>query len=357
MSILPRCFIFLAMLLLTFASMWTTYVSLSDSILPEPTIDIQLGHLGIWECSVIALGLSIAIGLMLFALKVAIIEGERRLNVFGILGMTIVAFISITFNMDVLYRTADQDFYLRYSTAQMKDQYASFLTDVRTELVDRRQSLMREVAAQEGELESEILGLREAPEGYGPRAREEEYRLTLLERTTRVDLEAIEEALESQREAATLLSTVMPASIGEIQELQDELRVAVKDAAAVAGKPLPEAVQTDNPLFAVFGRLFDFQLIGWKEILILLIAFFLDLGDIIGYSLIPGRPKRQRQSVVEAHPLMDGPEVIPGGNGRESRAIQPYTGGREYSSELVREATALEPQIRRPSRASFWSRK
>ena len=114
MSFFARTVFFLAMFLLGAVSMWTTYQSLHDSILPKPTVQIALSENFVWDCSIFALMLSVAIGMMLFALKIAIVDEEKRLNIFGVLGLTVIGFISIAFNLDVLYRTADRDFFIRY---------------------------------------------------------------------------------------------------------------------------------------------------------------------------------------------------------------------------------------------------
>jgi hypothetical protein len=279
--------IFLAMVILTLVSMWTTYASLQDSILPEPVVAIPLTESFTWNCSIFALGLSVAIGLMLFALKLAIIDEQKKLNFMGIVGLTIVAFISITFNMDVLYRVGNQDFFLRHSTAKVKSSYGTYLGEVRTQLLEKKQSAERSLARQEGELESEIRGLREAPAGYGQRARSEDHRLTVLAKEVAVEITAIDEALAEQAAADTLLSESRPASIAEIEVLQDTLRVEAKNVGALAGVPLPAPVSLENPFFAVFERLFDLETVGWKEIFFLILAFLIDLGDIIGYSLVP----------------------------------------------------------------------
>lgn len=279
--------IFVAMVLLTIVSMWTTYASLKDSIMPEPVVTLPLGRGYTWDCSIFALGLSVAIGLMLFALKLAIVGGEKRLNFFGIIGMTVVASISITFNMDVLYRVGDREFFLRHSTEKVKSTYGDYLAEVRSELVSRKQESETDLARQQGELESEIRGLRADPAGYGKRAKEEDYRLTVLQKETEVAVAGIDEALAAQAAADALLASTRPTNLDEVLKLQDELRVAVKNAGALAGVELPAPVSVENPLFAVFERLFDWETVGWKEIFFLALAFLIDLGDIIGYSLVP----------------------------------------------------------------------
>jgi len=279
--------IFVAVVLLTIVSMWTTYASLKDSIMPEPVLSIPLGRGYTWDCSIFALGLSVAIGLMLFALKLAIIDGQKRLNIFGLIGMTVVASISITFNMDVLYRVGDREFFLRHSTAKVKSTYDTYLAEVRTQLLSQKQGTEKALARQEGELEAEIRGLREDPAGYGRRARQEDHRLTVLEKETAVEVSSIEDALIAQEQADALLASSQPKTIDEVLQLQDQLRVAVKNAGALAGVAMPEPVSVENPLFAVFEKLFDFETVGWKELFFLALAFLIDLGDIIGYCLVP----------------------------------------------------------------------
>ncbi len=343
MTTFPRVLLFTGMILLTVVSMWTTYKSLHDSILPEPTVPIPLGKLGTWECSIIALALSVAIGVMLFALKLAIIDEQKRLNLVGIIGMTVVAFISIVFNMDVLYRTADREFFVRYSAARVKDTYAKYLTDVQRALVEKKKALQTALAEQEGQLETEIMGLREAPAGYGPRARQEDYRLTILEKTTAVELATLDEAIAALQEADTLLSSQTPASLDEVEELQAKLLVAVKEPGAVAGISVPDPVKFDNPLFAVFSKLFDFKTIGFKEIFFLAIALFLDLGDIIGYSLIPNKPKKKAV------------DVPPDGALSSSDFKEPAVPFEEQAIPVMQEVPATrnafpEPQVKRPGR-------
>ncbi len=284
---ISRLAIFIAVVLLTIVSMWTTYASLKDSVMPEPMVTIPLGRGYTWDCSIFALGLSVAIGLMLFALKLAIIDGQKRLNIFGLIGMTVVASISITFNMDVLYRVGDREFFLRHSTAKVKSTYDTYLAEVRTQLLSQKQGSEKALARQEGELEAEIRGLREDPAGYGRRAKQEDHRLTVLEKETAVEVSSIEEALIAQEQADALLAGSQPKTIDEVLQLQDQLRVAVRNAGALAGVAMPEPVSVENPLFAVFEKLFDFETVGWKELFFLALAFLIDLGDIIGYCLVP----------------------------------------------------------------------
>lgn len=318
-----RSIVFIAMLLLTLVSMWTTYVSVRDSVLPEPAVDVPLGEFGVWHCSVFALALSVAIGLMLFALKIAVIDGQKRLNAAGIIGMAIVAFISITFNMDVLYRTADREFYMRHAAARIKGHYASYLASVRSDLLERRAELEKAVAAQEAELDSEIEGLREAPAGFGVRARQEAYRLNLLQSETQVELRDINDALEAQERADETLESFAAAGLDELDRLQDALRVAAKDAGAYTDLPLPEPIRLENPLFAVFARLLDPSQVGLKEIFFLTMAVFLDLGDIIGYSLVPNKrktPAGRAADLLQVEPAFPGPEYI-GASARSTRRM------------------------------------
>jgi len=310
MQYLTKTIFCIAMVLLTIVSMWTTYVSLRDSILPEPVFNLDFGNGAVWPCSVFALALSVAIGLMLFALKLAIIDEHKRLNLFGILGLTIVGFISISFNLDVLYRTADKDFFLNYSQARMKGVYDTYLGEVQSSLVEKREEILKQVAKQEGELDAEVKGLRKKPAGYGTNAREEDYRLTVLEKTSAVELETVDALLAKKQEADVLLSSSNPASIDEIQQLQDQIRVIVKDVVSASGKPLPEVVKLENPLFAVFQKIFTLDQIGPKEVFFVVIAFFLDLGDIIGYSLVPSKKKRRKEDEDDGGPLLDLPEAL-----------------------------------------------
>ncbi len=362
MNNIPSRIIFcIAMMLLTVVSIYTTYASLNDSILPEPKVGIPIGEGTVWQCSVMAMGLAVAIGLMLFALKLSIIGGHKRLNIPGVIGMTIVAFISIAFNVDVLYRTADRDFYLRYSNDRMRSTYENFLSQAQGVLGERRMELLRSIAKQEGELDSEVKGLRKAPAGYGTNAKEEDYKLTVLQKTAQVDLQAVEEALESKKQADALLRGEVPQKLEDIDRMQAELRVIVKDLSGASGVPMPELVKTENPLFAVFEKLFDFKSVGFKEIFILITAFLLDLGDIIGYSMVPGRKKEKKAIRIEPFPeprlelLADGGQegiralepIVPGSAG----AVTEYRDDTDDSDEGTADAAApyaLRPHRRRP---------
>ncbi len=340
MNNLPSRIIFcIAMVLLTVVSVYTTYASLTDSILPEPKVAIPISEGVVWNCSVMALGLAVAIGLMLFALKLSIIGGHKRLNVLGVLGMTVVAFISIAFNLDVLYRTADRDFYLRYSNDRMRSTYEKFLGEVQGVLGERRTELLRSIAKQEGELDSEVKGLRKAPAGYGTNAKEEDYKLNVLQKTAQVDLQAVEEALETKKQADALLRSEVPQKLEDIDKTQAELRVIVKDLSGAANVPMPELVKTENPLFAVFEKLFDYKSVGFKEIFILITAFLLDLGDIIGYSMVPGRKPEKKQIRIEPFPE-PRLELLASEGQSHSRALEPIVSGK--TDGVVGRANDLE---------------
>lgn len=313
MSFGLKVVLYFAMSLLGAASIWTTYKSLYESILPEPVWQIALPNGVTWDCHVIALILSLAIGMMLFTLKAAIIDGQKRLNIFGVLGMTIVAFISIAFNLDVLYRTADRDFFVRYSNEQMRKPYEEFLAQVQDDLNKRKTTAMKQLALQEGELESEQRGLRKAGAGYGPLAKEEDYKLTLLQKTTEVELQSVTAALETKGKADELLRTVTIAGIEDVHKLQGDLRVVCKDLAGVSNVTLPTPVRLENPLFVVFAKVFDWNQIGIKEVFFVIIAFFMDLGDIIGYALIPNK-RRKRQVDFPGLDLDDEPPILMGRN-------------------------------------------
>lgn len=303
-----RFIVFVAMVLLTIVSIWTTYVSLNDSILPEPKIPIPLPSGGVWQCSVFALALSVAIGLMLFALKAAIIDEQKRLSLLGILGLIIVGFISISFNMDVLYRTADKDFYVRYAHDEMLRVYENYLAEAEQTLTARRDGLRKDIATQTAEFESEVEGIRQAPAGYGTRAKEEDYKLRVLESANQVELGTLEEALAASAKADALIMGTHPETIGEVQQLQNDLRVLVREVGAQAGLALPAPVKMESPIFAVFAKLFDFKNVGMKEIFFLLIALFLDLGDIIGYALVPKGKKQPARRIPHFTPVIDPAE-------------------------------------------------
>lgn len=323
--------IYTAMVMLTIVSIWTTYVSVSESILPRPTIPIPLPNGMTHDCSVIALMLAVAIGLMLFALKMAIIDDQKRLNVLGIAGLTIVGFISISFNLDVLYRVADSDFYLRYSDAEMRRPYEEFLSTSQAALLERKDAALRIVAKQEGELQAEIEGLRKKPAGYGDEARKEDYALTLKRKEADVELKSVEETLLIKKEADRLMAETVPASMDDIFALQEKLRVVLKDLSAASGIALPPPVRLENHLFAVFKKFSHISQIGFKEVFFLCIAFFLDLGDIIGYSMVPNKSKKKTAPAWSAAPLQSGPEIILPSNARNPVAVLADGGGLQTS--------------------------
>ncbi|MFA6239426.1 MAG: hypothetical protein WC655_00770 [Candidatus Hydrogenedentales bacterium] len=345
MKKIPIFIMYTAMVLLTFVSMWTTYVSVSQSILPEPTIAIPLPNGVVHNCSFIALALAVAIGLMLFALKMAIIDDQKKLNIFGIVGLTVIGFISISFNLDVLYRVADKDFYLRYSDSQMRTPYEEFLSKAQATLLERKDAALRVVAKQEGELEAEIGGLRKKPAGYGNEARKEDYALTLKRKDADVDLQGVEDALLVKSQADLLLASTMATSIDDVFALQDKLRVVLKDLSAVSGIPLPAPVRIENHLFAVFNKFSHLSQIGMKEVFFLLIAFFLDLGDIIGYSMVPNKPKKKSVTTWTAMPQqMPGPEVIVSGNTSKAVAILAEPGGLPAESDPFDDPLATDAE-------------
>lgn len=347
--------ILVAMVLMGIASMYTTYISLRDSILPmSVTIPIK-GYK--WDCAWLALCLSVAIGLMLFALKGSIIDGQKRLNFFGLIGLTVVSFISIAFNMDVLYRTADRDFYFRYAGQTMRSVYEVYLTEVQTKLLEKQTELRKMIATQEGEMEAEVKGLRQAPAGYGPLAKQEDYKLTLIAKQVPIELEKIDAALKTKEQADQLLLTQNPATVDEIQKLQNDLRVTLKDMGAAAGVPLPAPVQTENPLFTVFRRLFDYKTIGLKEIFFLAIALFMDLGDILGYVLVPNRRRQDMVVMPVGRAALPRQAAVPVFRTAElasepARVALPRANGAHKPEEHEEEAD-YEPQESYPRRERF----
>jgi hypothetical protein len=102
-------------------------------------------------------------------------------------------------------------------------------------------------------------------------------------------------ALATIGEANQLLRTSYPTTLDEIERLQNQLRVLVRDVTAMAALPMPSPVQLENPLFAVIGNLFDYRTAGLKEFFFLAIAIFLDLGDIVGYTLVPNKAKDRKR--------------------------------------------------------------
>ncbi|MFZ5807594.1 MAG: hypothetical protein ACOY3I_10365 [Verrucomicrobiota bacterium] len=290
-----RIAVIIAMLLLTIVSMWTTYVSVKDSILPAPIATLPW----IGSFSILAFFLALGIGLMLMALKLAILDEKKHLNIFGLIGLTIIAFISIAFNMDVLYRTADQQFFLNYCNNKVRGVYEPYLADVQTSLIKRRDEIRRSVATQTTEMDTEIEGLRSGIAGFGPAAKEEAYRLRILEATTSAELQSIEDALAAKRQADDILLSTDVSTVEKVQEMQTLVRNTIKDAGALAGVPLPLPVQWESPLFAVFSKLFDVRMVGLKEIFFFAISIFLDLGDIVGYKLVPNK-KRSRKEMARA---------------------------------------------------------
>jgi len=185
---------------------------------------------------------------------------------------------------------------------------------VDSKLSAKKTELLKQVAKQEGELESEIRGIREAPEGYGPKAKSEDYKLTLLQKEAEVELRALEEVQASKDRANTLL-VESPVDLAGVEALQGELQAAVKDLGAKAGVPLPEPYRAQNQLFVVFAKLFDFRNSSFMEIcmslLIMALALLLDLGDIIGYSMVPDQPGGKRARKRIDYDEYTGPEIVP----------------------------------------------
>lgn len=318
MEALTRTILFIAMVMLAVVSMWTTYVSLRDSILPTPEVDLPLFNGAVWTCSIFALLLAVAIGLMLFALKLAIIDGQKRINFPGLVGMIIVAFISITFSFDVLYRTADPDVLLNETASAVRGVYDEHLASVQTKVIQERERLLKDIPQQDHELKAEPLSFRDAPSEFEPGAYDGTDDLAepesealefgdipndlatsagsqagqpTIPEIIAAELETITAALAAVNEANELLRTSLPRTVADVEQLENQLRGLVTDATARAGIPMPEPVRIDTPLFAVLGKLLDWKTVGLKEIFFLAIAIILDLGDIIGYSLIPSKPK------------------------------------------------------------------
>jgi hypothetical protein len=289
MSVIARAMVYLALTMFSVVSMWMTYASLHDSILLKPEVSIPLWNGVVWQCSVFALLISMAIGLMLFALKLTIIEGQRRLNLFGFVGLLLVASISIVFNVDVLYRVANPTFYERHAYNAVRSVYDAYLTDVQAELPSRRDPQPTEPVSLEAGLDAEREGLGEDPAGLGAQ-------------------EGIDPALAAREKVEALLAKSMPDTVEGVAAWQEEIRAAAKPLGELAGKPLPPAARVETPLSAVFANLMDWQKLGFMEVFILALAVLLDLGDIVGYSLIPNQPKKRR-SALPAMPEFDMPEM------------------------------------------------
>ncbi len=274
MRFLTRAIVVVAMIGLTVVSIWTSYASLHDSVLPAPDIPIRLPNGVLWECSLFALILSVALGLLLLALKLAMIEGAKRVTLAGFLGLAIVASLSIAFNVDVLYRWANPDFYLNYSHDRLREAYDPFLAEVSAALESRREARLPEAMRPGAALDAPTEGLQ-------PGASE-------------ANAAASEGAFAPLREFEELLRGPLSPSAEELDALQARLRVAADDLSTQLNLPRPEAPEIRKPLFAVFDTLIDGRGIGAMEVLILLLAVVLDLGDVVGFSLIPTRPRTRR---------------------------------------------------------------
>jgi hypothetical protein len=211
----------------------------------------------------------------------------------------------------VLYRTANADFHLRYTDSQMRQTYENYLAEVQHTLAERQSAVRKQVAIQEGELESEIQGLRQAPAGFGNRAREEQYELTLLEKESEIELESVREGLAAKDKADLLLASTFPTTLAGVQELENEVRVLARDAGTAANIPMPPPSEPETPLFAVFSNLFDPETIGFEEVFFLLIAVMLDLGDIVGFNLVTRKASMRTASAVPTGSGYRPAEYIP----------------------------------------------
>lgn len=334
----------IAMTALTLVSMWTTYVSLSDSILPGPEVAVPIGDGKSVPLAVPALVLSVGIGMMLLALKFAIINERRNLGILGFAGLFIVAFISISFNVDVLYRVSHQDFMLKHADQKMRATYEDYMAEVQSVLAKRETTLLRDVARQEAELESEIEGLREAPAGFGERARAEKYQLNIMQKEAEVDLQNLEAAIIAKEKADELLTAALPRSIDDVLELETQLRVIVKDAGAVAGVPMPAPVELELPIFAVFSRLFDPQRIDFMACFILLTAIFLDLADIIGFNLVARSSRDHKLGTPPGSGMHDTDYAVP------SREALPPPADADDQDDRAVSKSALQPNPPRSAR-------
>jgi hypothetical protein len=107
-----------ATLALTALSIWANYVSLSSSVLPKPTFTLSLVTGAPWHCSLPALGLAMAIGLLLLAIKVSAAGQDRSIGITGYCAFAVVASFSILFNMDAIYRVAQNTYDLQLANQQ-----------------------------------------------------------------------------------------------------------------------------------------------------------------------------------------------------------------------------------------------
>lgn len=219
------------MVLLTSVSIWANYASLSTSVLPEPRVPVPLPTGGTWECTVVALVLAVALGLMLFALKLTILDEDRRLNGAGALGVIVILLLSVAFNADVLYRVADKDFYPRHAMAQTAAAYSAHLERIAAD---------------------------------NPTA----------ETAAAVD------------KARRLFLAAAPEDMEEVAAIEQTVRTALTQAGI---DPPPEPTHLDSPLFAVLAHITNVQSLGVQDWFLLLLALFLDLGDLIAYRLLPAR--------------------------------------------------------------------
>ena len=108
----------IATLALTALSIWANYVSLSASVLPLPTIALSLFTGATWQCSLPALGLAIAIGLLLLAIKVNAAGCGKSVGFAGYCAFAVVACFSILFNVDAIYRMTQEGYDLQLANQQ-----------------------------------------------------------------------------------------------------------------------------------------------------------------------------------------------------------------------------------------------
>jgi len=129
--------------------------------------------------------------------------------------------------------------------------------------------------------------------------------------------------------------------------------VALKDAGAVAGIRLPDVLKLENPLFAVVTKIFDLKSVGIKEIFLVIVAFLLDLGDIIGYSLVPNRRRNEREEPIEARPEFPGPERIPVPRDLPAASLLSAGGAIEPSAKEVSDPTDEFPAAAEAGSAAY----
>jgi len=248
-----RTTVYAAMVLLTSVSIWANYASLRVSVLPEPEVAIPLPTGGTWACAVVALGIAVALGLMLFALKLTILDENRRLNGAGAFGFAVILLLSVAFNADVLYRVADKDFYPRQAMTQTAAVYMAHLDRI-------------------------------AADAASP------------------------DAVAAVDKARRLLQSAAPQDMDDVTATEQAVRTALAEAGI---EPPPAPTRVDSPLFAMLAHLAKVQGLGVQDWFLLLIALFLDLGDLIAYRLLPARrlaeplPRRPQRPQPEPEHVED----------------------------------------------------